>query len=321
MSRKKGTANPAMDLAFLKARGLEKRYGTQMVLRGLDFDIAPGECFGLLGPNGAGKSTTVRAIQGLTPLDAGSIEVDGLDVATAAPAVRARMGVVPQMDNLDPDFTVLENLLVYGRYFRLPRAVVRQRSEDLLEFLALTPWAREPISALSGGMKRRLTIARALINAPRILLLDEPSTGLDPQARHLIWQRLRSLRRDGTTLLLTTHYMDEAERLCDRVAILDHGRILALDSPQALIAAHVPGAVLELRRSDGRPPDPDNRHLQWVDSSERVGDTLICYGHDFAPLLQHFGTQPDYLLLQRPASLEDVFLRLTGRDLREAAGD
>lgn len=321
MLKAKGAARPAMDSVFLKARGLEKRYGTQTVLRGLDFDIAPGECFGLLGPNGAGKSTTVRAIQGLTPLDGGSIEVDGQDVATAAPAVRAGMGVVPQMDNLDPDFTVLENLLVYGRYFRLPRAVIRQRSEDLLKFLALTPWARQPISALSGGMKRRLTIARALINAPRILLLDEPSTGLDPQARHLIWQRLRSLRRDGTTLLLTTHYMDEAERLCDRVAILDHGRILALDSPQALIAAHVPGAVLELRRSDGQPPDPDNRHLQWVDSSERVGDTLICYGHDFTPLLQVFGGHPDYLLLQRPASLEDVFLRLTGRDLRESAGD
>ena len=303
--------------AFLELRVLHKRYGGREVLRGVDFAVAAGECFALVGPNGAGKSTTVRAIQGLTPTDGGEIRIGGRALAEMGRAARADMGVVPQTDNLDPDFTVQENLWTYGCYFGLPKALIRQRSAELLEFMALSDYAAQPIHSLSGGMQRRLTIARALINAPKLLLLDEPTTGLDPQARHLIWQRLRELRRQGTTLLLTTHYMDEAERLADRVGIIDHGRILAEDSPRGLITTHIPGGVVELRRVDGELPDPQDLHRQWVSTSERVGDTLICYGTDLSPLLAHFGDDPAYRWIQRPASLEDVFLRLTGRDLRE----
>ena len=259
----------------------------------------------------------MRAIQGLTPTDGGEIRIGGRLLAEMGRAARADMGVVPQTDNLDPDFSVQENLWTYGRYFGLPKTLIRQRSTELLEFMALSSYAAQPIHSLSGGMQRRLTIARALINAPKLLLLDEPTTGLDPQARHLIWQRLRELRRQGTTLLLTTHYMDEAERLADRVGIIDHGRILAEDSPRGLIATHIPGGVVELRRVDGALPDPQDLHRQWVRISERVGDTLICYGTDLSPLLAHFAEDPAYRWLQRPASLEDVFLHLTGRDLRE----
>lgn len=296
---------------------LEKQYGGRNVLCGVDFSVATGTCFALVGPNGAGKSTTIRAIQGLTPLNGGEIRINGETLAILGKAGRAAIGVVPQMDNLDPDFTVEENLWTYGRYFNLPKSLIRQRSNELLAFMALTGHAHQPIGVLSGGMQRRLTIARALINAPRLLLLDEPTTGLDPQARHLIWQRLRELRRRGTTLLLTTHYMDEAERLADRVGIIDHGRILAEDTPRGLIETHIPGDVIELRRIDGNLPDPENLHRQWVEVSERVGDTLICYGHNLGPLRSQFMDHPDYRWLQRPASLEDVFLRLTGRHLRE----
>ncbi len=308
---------PAVNPVFLELRTLHKRYGTREVLRGVDLALARGECFALVGPNGAGKSTAVRAIQGLTPMDDGEIRIGGRGLIEMGRAARAIMGVVPQADNLDPDFTVQENLWIYGRYFGLPKPLIRQRSSELLEFMALGGYAGQPIHALSGGMQRRLTIARALINTPQLLLLDEPTTGLDPQARHLIWQRLRELRRQGTTLLLTTHYMDEAERLADRVGIIDHGRILAEDSPRDLISMYIPGGVVELRRVDGEPPDPQNLHRQWVRASERVGDTLICYGPDLSPLLAYFAEDPAYQWLQRPASLEDVFLHLTGRDLRE----
>ncbi|MBU2737429.1 ATP-binding cassette domain-containing protein [Acidithiobacillus concretivorus] len=303
--------------AFLELKHLHKQYGKREILRGVDFSIPAGGCYALVGPNGAGKSTTVRAIQGLTPLDSGEIRMDGQTLSTLGAAGRARIGVVPQMDNLDPDFSVEENLWTYGRYFRLPKTRIRQRSTELLDFMALSSYARQPISALSGGMQRRLTIARALINAPQLLLLDEPTTGLDPQARHLIWQRLRDLRRQGTTLLLTTHYMDEAERLADQVGIIDQGQILAQDTPRGLIESHIPGEVLELRRLDGSTPDPENWHQQQVMLSERVGDTLICYGQNLQQVMTHFVHNPDYRWLQRPASLEDVFLRLTGRNLRE----
>ncbi|WP_414040645.1 ATP-binding cassette domain-containing protein [Acidithiobacillus sp. M4-SHS-6] len=304
--------------AFLELQQLQKQYGGRPVLRGVAFSVAAGSCFALVGPNGAGKSTTVRAIQGLTPVDGGDIRIEGQTLSALGTAGRAKIGVVPQMDNLDPDFTVEENLWTYGRYFRLPKARIRQRSAELLDFMALGSYARQPITALSGGMQRRLTIARALINAPRLLLLDEPTTGLDPQARHLIWQRLRDLRRQGTTLLLTTHYMDEAERLADQVGIIDQGRILVQDTPQGLINAHIPGEVLELRRLDGSTPDPENWHQTHVAVSERVGDTLICYGQHLQPVMEHFAQDPAYRWLQRPASLEDVFLRLTGHHLREA---
>ncbi len=304
---------------FLELKHLHKQYGEREVLRGVAFSIAAGSCFALVGPNGAGKSTTVRAIQGLTPVDSGEIRIEGQTLSTLGAAGRARIGVVPQMDNLDPDFTVEENLWTYGRYFRLSKSRIRQRSAELLDFMALSSYARQPIAALSGGMQRRLTIARALINAPHLLLLDEPTTGLDPQARHLIWQRLRELRRQGTTLLLTTHYMDEAERLADQVGIMDQGRILAQDTPRGLIDNHIPGEVLELRRLDGCAPDPEDWHQPHVAVSERVGDTLICYGQHLQVVMDHFAHNPDYRWLQRPASLEDVFLRLTGRNLREEA--
>ncbi|WP_368356308.1 ATP-binding cassette domain-containing protein [Acidithiobacillus montserratensis] len=304
--------------AFLDLQQLQKQYGGHPVLRGVTFSVAAGSCFALVGPNGAGKSTTVRAIQGLTPVDGGEICIAGQTLSALGTAGRAKIGVVPQMDNLDPDFTVEENLWTYGRYFRLSKVKIRQRSAELLDFMALSSYARQPITALSGGMQRRLTIARALINAPQLLLLDEPTTGLDPQARHLIWQRLRDLRRQGTTLLLTTHYMDEAERLADQVGIIDQGRILVQDTPQGLISAHIPGEVLELRRLDGHTPDSENWHQPHVAVSERVGDTLICYGQDLQPVMTHFAHDPAYRWLQRPASLEDVFLRLTGRQLREA---
>ena len=297
-----------------------KGYHGQPVLRGLSFAVGVGECYALLGPNGAGKSTSVRCIQRLTPIDAGSIRLDGRALTDWPAAGHGRIGVVPQSDQLDPDFSVEENLWIYGRYFRLPAAEIRRRSKDLLTFMALEDFARRPIQALSGGMRRRLSVARALIHQPQLLLLDEPTTGLDPQARHLLWQRLRELQRTGVTLLLTTHYLDEAERLADRVGILEQGRICAEDSPAQLIQTHIPGEVLELRRRDGARPDPENWHQGRVAAAERAGDTLLLYDPDLDPVRAHFAADPNYQLLQRPATLEDVFLRLTGRELREAEG-
>ncbi len=308
---------PAVNSVRLELRALRKSYGGHPVLGGLSLQISPGECYALLGPNGAGKSTTIRAIQGLTPLDGGEVLLDGRPVDEWPGGGRGFMGIVPQSDNLDPDFTVSENLRVYGRYYGLSSRVVQQRMTELLEFVSLQEAAQRPIQALSGGMKRRLTIARALIHQPRLLLLDEPSTGLDPQARHLIWQRLRDLRRQGVTLLLTTHYLEEAERLADRVGIIDHGRLLAEDSPAALIQTHIPGEVLEVRRQDGMPPDPGGWHQGQVAASERAGDTLLLYGPDLSAVRVHFAGDPDVRLLSRQATLEDVFLRLTGRELRE----
>ncbi len=306
-----------MNLARLELRALRKCYAGHPVLAGLSLQIAPGECYALLGPNGAGKSTTIRAIQGLTPLDGGEILLDGRPVGEWPGGGRGVMGIVPQSDNLDPDFTVSENLRVYGRYYGLSPKVVQQRMAELLTFVALQEAAHRPIQALSGGMKRRLTIARALIHQPRLLLLDEPSTGLDPQARHLVWQRLRDLRRQGVTLLLTTHYLDEAERLADRVGIIDHGRLLAEDTPADLIRTHIPGEVLEVRRQDGMPPDSEGWHRGRVAASERAGDTLLLYGPDLSAVRAYFSGNSSLRLLSRQATLEDVFLRLTGRELRE----
>jgi len=252
-------------MAALEIRDLHKSYGDREVVAGISFAIGKGECFGLLGPNGAGKTTTLRCCLGLTPPDAGSITLVGEPVPARAREARARIGVVPQFDNLDPDFTAAENLLVFGRYFDLDEALIRERIPRLLEFAGLTAKAGANIKTLSGGMKRRLTLARALINDPDLLVLDEPTTGLDPQARHLIWDRLRGLLDEGKTILLTTHFMEEAERLCGRLAIMDEGRIICEGTPRQLIDEHVPASPAGYR----------------------------------------------------PANLEDVFLKLTGRELRE----
>ncbi|MEW6613648.1 MAG: ATP-binding cassette domain-containing protein [Pseudomonadota bacterium] len=302
----------------LQARGLYKRFGGTTVVDRIDLDIRPGECFGILGPNGAGKTTTMRMMLGLSPMDGGSLEIFGLPMPAAAERVRARLGVVPQMDNLDPDFTVAENLRIYGKYFGLEAAVLAERIGKLLDFVELADRADTRIATLSGGMKRRLTIARALVNEPELVLLDEPTTGLDPQARHVIWQRLRALRQAGKTLVLTTHYMEEAERLCDRLVIMDHGRILAEGSPQALIAAHVPAEVVEMRsKYGGHMPPLDQLPAHLYESREVAGDTVFFYVRDAEPLLEAMHRLPDIITLNRPANLEDVFLKLTGRDLRD----
>ena len=240
------------DAPVLSVSGLRKSYGNHEVLCGLDFAIRRGECFGLLGPNGAGKTTTLRCCLGLIDPNAGTITLVGEPVPKAAREARIRVGVVPQMDNIDPDFTVAENLIIYGRYFRIPDALINERIPRLLEFAGLATKGDANIRTLSGGMKRRLTLARALVNDPELLILDEPTTGLDPQARHLIWNGLRQLLTQGKTILLTTHFMDEAERLCTRLAVIDHGRMIASDSPRALIATHIEPEVIEVYGDEAR---------------------------------------------------------------------
>ena len=294
-------------------RALRKSYDGAEVVSGIDLSVAPGECFGLLGPNGAGKTTTLKLCLGLIEPDAGEIQLLGEPVPRRAREARAGVGVVPQFDNLDPDFTVAENLTVYSRYFGIPEEQSKQRIPALLEFAGLTGRRDAKISALSGGMKRRLTLARALVNNPQLVFMDEPSTGLDPQARHLIWERLRRLTQEGKTLVLTTHFMEEAERLCHRLAIMDQGRIIAEGSPRALIAEHIEPQVLEVHGTG---------YEQWMERAkglaprvERAGDTVFCYGEDVSPLIQSLSS--DLVYLHRPASLEDVFLKLTGRDLRD----
>ncbi|MEO8738156.1 MAG: ATP-binding cassette domain-containing protein [Casimicrobiaceae bacterium] len=302
--------------AVLVVNGLRKSYGENEVVRGLDFSIHRGECFGLLGPNGAGKTTTLRCCLGLTEPNAGSIRLVGEPVPENARQARVRVGVVPQMDNLDPDFTVVENLRIYGRYFRMPDAVVRERIPRLLEFAGLSAKGGVSIRTLSGGMKRRLTLARALINDPELLILDEPTTGLDPQARHLIWDGLRQLVSQGKTILLTTHFMDEAERLCSRLAVIDHGVMIASDSPRALIAAHVEPEVVEVYGDDVR-AWVDGRGRGLADRLEVAGDTAFCYSRDAAPLLADLAKAPGLRYLHRPANVEDLFIKLTGRELRD----
>lgn len=304
----------------LVIRGLRKSYGGKAVVNGVDFELAPGECFGLLGPNGAGKTTTLRLLLGLARADGGEISLCGQPVPEEARLARMKAGVVPQFDNLDPDFDCAENLLVYGRYFGLPDAEVRARIPRLLAFAGLEDRGGESIRSLSGGMKRRLTLARALVNDPELLILDEPTTGLDPQARHLIWERLKLLLQQGTTILLTTHFMEEAERLCSRVAIMDGGRFIAEGSPRQVIERHIEPQVVEVYGDwQGRGvSDWANAHATSFSSRyETSGETAFCYGTDLRPLVAHLEDQPGLRTLYRPANLEDVFLRLTGRELRD----
>ena len=301
--------------AVLELRGVSKRYDEREVLRELDLAVPAGVCFGVLGPNGAGKTTLLRAVLGLTPIDAGAIRVFGQAIPAHGRAVRARCGVVPQADNLDPDFTVIENLQVYARYFGLAATDVAARIRELLAFVELTDRAPAPIATLSGGMKRRLTIARALINRPELIVLDEPTTGLDPQVRRMIWARLRTLREEGRTLLLTTHYMDEAERLCDELVIVDRGRILERGSPRELIRRHVEPEVLEVRGK----VELARAALAGAHDSriELIGDIHYCYTRDARGLLAMLEQHRELTFLHRPTNLEDVFLKLTGHELRD----
>jgi lipooligosaccharide transport system ATP-binding protein len=300
----------------LVVQGLRKRYAGREVVAGVSFSLAAGECYGLLGPNGAGKTTTLRLILGLARPEAGRIDLTGLPVPQQARAARARVGIVPQIDNLDPDFTVTENLLVYGRYFGLPDAAVRSRIPDLLEFAGLAGRSQAKIATLSGGMKRRLTLVRALVNDPDLLVLDEPTTGLDPQARHLIWERLKRLLAQRKTVLLTTHFMDEAERLCHRLAIMDQGRFIAQGSPRELIAEQIEPQVVEVYGEDAGGWAARNAG-RFAQRHEVTGETAFCYLADAKPLIQHLEAQSGLRYLHRPANLEDVFLKLTGRELRD----
>ena len=302
--------------APLIAAGLRKSYGAQEVVCGLDFTLQRGECFGLLGPNGAGKTTTLRLCLGLTDPDSGTITTLSRPVPAQAREARQRIGVVPQFDNLDPDFTIRENLLIFGRYFGIADQQIRARIPDLLEFAGLSARADARIQTLSGGMKRRLTLARALINDPELLFLDEPTTGLDPQARHVIWERLRNLLKQGKTLLLTTHFMEEAERLCSRVAIMDHGRIIAEGAPEALIVQHIEPQVVEVYGEDA-PVWAEHHGRAMTERCETTGETIFCYTHDPAPLIADLDARNSLRYLHRRASLEDVFLKLTGRELRD----
>jgi lipooligosaccharide transport system ATP-binding protein len=303
---------------LIVARGLTKRFGDLTAVDAIDFDVRPGETFGFLGPNGAGKSSTMRMIGAVSPRSDGELSVFGLDPAEHGPEIRERLGVVPQLDNLDFELTVWENLLVYGRFFGLPTQTIKERAAELLEFLQLTERSSSKIEPLSGGMKRRVTIARALINEPDLMLLDEPTTGLDPQARHAVWDRLYRLKQRGVTLVLTTHYMDEAEQLCDRLVVMDRGRIVAEGSPRELISRHVPRDVVELRlgaRSDGHAEKLDGIGDRVEVLADRV---LIGTGDGDATVdaVHERGIEPESLLVRR-STLEDVFLAITGRSLIE----
>lgn len=300
----------------LSARGLRKRYGANEVVAGLDLTLRPGECFGLLGPNGAGKTTTLRLLLGLTQPDEGTISLLGLPVPQQARQARIKVGVVPQLDNLDPDFSVAENLLVYGRYFGLSDDAIMSRIPELLEFADLAGRADANIQTLSGGMKRRLTLARALVNDPDVIFLDEPTTGLDPQARHMMWQRLRRLLGEGKTILLTTHFMEEAERLCDSLLIMDRGKAITTGAPRDLIATHIEPHVVEIY-GDHEVAERAAEYAGLCERQEIAGETMFCYAIDPQPLLDILKPQCALRYLHRPANLEDLFLKLTGRELRE----
>ena len=305
-----------MNTTVINASALTKVYDGTPVVDGVDVSVAPGECWGLLGPNGAGKTTFLRMLLGRTPPSSGEITVLGHEIPRQASMMRARIGVVPQLDNLDPDFTVTENLRTYAAYFGIDGRSLNSRIGELLSFAALTQKADAYLSTLSGGMLRRLSLVRALINEPELLILDEPTTGLDPQARQLIWQRLRRLKAEGTTLVLTTHYMEEAERLCDRVTVMDHGRLLDSGHPRALVREHIERYVIEVQ-GEGL----DRWHAETATGlalrSERAGDSILYYLEEEQPLLQALSAQQALTYLQRPANLEDVFLKLTGRELRD----
>jgi lipooligosaccharide transport system ATP-binding protein len=300
------------------ARHLTKRYGAATVVNDLSFEIAPGECLGVIGPNGAGKTTTVRMCLGQTEPDSGDVTAMGLSLPQDAMAIKARLGVVTQFDTLDPDFTCEENLLVYGRYFGLPARTMRERIPRLLEFAALTHKAQARPAELSGGMRRRLSLARALVNDPALLVLDEPTTGLDPQARHLMWERLQLLLQQGKSILLTTHFMDEAERLCHRLLVMDHGRKITEGRPRDLIASHLEPDVVEAYGPGALDlvDSPLRAHAARVEVS---GETVFFYTQDARALLEALSTLPGLRTLHRPANLEDLFLKLTGRQIREEA--
>ena len=299
------------------ARGLVKSFGDFTAVDAIDIDVAKGESFGFLGPNGAGKSSTMRMIACVSPRTSGELTVFGQDPDKAGPSIRARLGVVPQTDNLDSELSLRMNLQVYGRYFGFSRAHCKKKAAELLEFAQLTDRAEGEVEQLSGGMKRRLTIARSLVNDPELLLLDEPTTGLDPQARHLLWDRLFRLKQQGTTLILTTHYMDEAEQLCDRLVVMDKGKIVAHGSPQQLIREHATREVLELRFGIDEQHEHVDRLAGVADRIEELADRLLLYTADGEAALNEAhrrGVRPVSSLVRR-SSLEDVFLRLTGRSL------
>ena len=307
-----------MDTLF-EARGLRKRYGDSTVVDDLSFGIGAGECLGLIGPNGAGKTTTIRMCLGLTAPDQGQITALGLAMPEQAQAIKARLGVVSQFDTLDPDFSCAENLLVFGRYFGLRSADIRARIPALLDFAALSHKADAKPGELSGGMKRRLSLARALVNDPQLLLLDEPTTGLDPQARHLMWERLQQLLKQGKSILLTTHFMDEAERLCHRLVVIDQGRKIAEGRPRDLIAQHLEPEVVEVYGHGGDEAGALARSPLAALASrvETSGETVFFYTHDARPLLNQLAEHAHLRTLHRPANLEDLFLKLTGRQIRE----
>ncbi|NML42990.1 ATP-binding cassette domain-containing protein [Ramlibacter sp. G-1-2-2] len=301
------------------ARQLTKRYGGQAVVDALSFQIARGECLGVIGPNGAGKTTTIRMCLGLTAPDAGEIHALGLHMPRDALAIKAQLGVVSQFDSLDPDFSCAENLLVYGRYFGMQDAQIRERIPRLLEFAALSHKADARPMELSGGMRRRLSLARALVNDPKLLLLDEPTTGLDPQARHLMWERLQVLLQQGKSILLTTHFMDEAERLCSRLLVLDHGRKIAEGRPRDLIAEHLEPDVVEAYGNGALALAESPTLKAMANRTEVSGETVFFYTQDARPLLDALGREQRLRTLHRPANLEDLFLKLTGRQIREEA--
>ena len=305
--------------SLIHARGLTKRFGEFTAVDAIDFDVAPGESFGFLGPNGAGKTSAMRMIGCVSPLSSGTLSILGLDPSTHGPQIRARLGVVPQQDTLDTELTVRENLLIYGRYFGLTRAECAKRADELLDFAQLTERASDRVEHMSGGMKRRLTIARSLINEPDVLLLDEPTTGLDPQARHLLWDRLYRLKQRGVTLVLTTHYMDEAEQLCDRLVVMDKAKIVAEGSPRSLIEQYATREVTELRFAPGVQETLDGQLDGLAERIERLPDRVLLYTNDGEAAVaaaHERGLQPEQVLVRR-SSLEDVFLRLTGRSLIE----
>jgi lipooligosaccharide transport system ATP-binding protein len=307
-----------MNPVLFSVEHLSKRYGDATVVDDLSFQIAAGECLGVIGPNGAGKTTTIRMCLGQSTPDTGSITAFGLSMPRDALAIKAQLGVVSQLDTLDPDFTCAENLLVYGRYFGMKAAQIRARIPALLEFASLTSKANAKPGELSGGMKRRLSLARALVNDPRLLLLDEPTTGLDPQARHLMWERLQLLLQEGKSILLTTHFMDEAERLCTRLLVLDHGKKIAEGAPRDLISEHLEPDVVEVYGA-GALALVDGPLKALAARVEVSGETVFFYTRDAKPLLQALTAHPQLRTLHRPANLEDLFLKLTGRQIREEA--
>ena len=303
--------------ALIQANDLTKKFGDFVAVDGISFTVEKGESFGFLGPNGAGKTSTMRMISAVSPITSGSLSVLGLDPEGQGPQLRAKLGVVPQDDNLDEELTVYDNLLMYGRYFDLSRSVLRGRIDELLDFVQLAEKSKSKVEALSGGMKRRLTIARGLINEPDMLILDEPTTGLDPQARHVLWDRLYRLKQQGVTLIITTHYMEEAEQLCDRLVIMDKAKIVAEGSPRSLIREYAPREVVEIRFA----PDVLTKVADRVESlaprTEILTDRAVLYTDDAEETISHVtaqGLEPETILARR-SSLEDVFLRLTGRSL------